>query len=210
MVTLREISSKTSLDKQELDFWDLEVFISGEGMNRADGGNLNPLSFYTQSLVMTNDYPMTMDQARILFNNTTVAFDRTDMKKMGYIDLWGGVNRDISDKDTAHPHAKNLWLIRWDGTSVDRENFPEDGVTYLKNEMRPFEEALVEAGVPIRGFVNYADTEWSREQLVARLYGENYDRLRKIKAHVDPEELFSSNPQSITIGESTARLRVQQ
>jgi hypothetical protein len=207
--SLKSISSKTTLEKRELDFWDMEVYISGDGMNRPDGGDLNPLSFYLQSLVITNDYPITVEQARLLFNNTTVAFNRTDMTKMGYIDLWGGVNRDISDEDTAHPHGKNLWLIRWDADSIDKDNFPADGIAYMRNGMMPFEKALLGSGAPLRGFVNYADTEWSREELVERLYGQNYNRLRKIKREVDPEGLFSSNPQSITVDGKVESLRIQ-
>ncbi|KAI1072039.1 hypothetical protein LB507_005373 [Fusarium sp. FIESC RH6] len=197
--SLEKISSETTLEKKELDFWDMEVYISGEGMNRSDGGDLKPLCFYLQSIVITNDHPLTVAQARLLLNDTTVAFNRTDMTPMGYIDLWGGVNRSISDKDTAHPHANNLWLIRWDANSLVKEIFPPDGVEYLRGQMMPFEKQLKEDGVNLRGFVNYADTEWTREEMVDRLYGENWERLVRIKEEVDPEGLFSSNSQSVTV-----------
>lgn len=194
---LKSVSSRTSLDKEEFDFWNMEVEISGQGMNRPDGGDLNALSFYTQSLVITTDHPLTIDQARILFSSTTLAFNRTDMTKMGYIDLWTGVSRGIADDDAGHPHGKNLWLIRWDANAVDSDNFPADGEVYMKSLMVPFEKSLTEAGVPLRGFVNYADTELSQEELASRLYGDNYDRLKRIKAQVDPEGLFTNNILSI-------------
>jgi hypothetical protein len=197
--SLEDISSETKLETKELDFWEMEVYISGEGMNRSDGGDLNPLCFYLQSIVITNDHPLTVTQARLLLNDTTVAFNRTDMTPMGYIDLWGGVNRTISDKDTAHPHANNLWLIRWDANSIVKEIFPPDAVEYLRGQMLPFEKQLKEDGVGLRGFVNYADTEWTREEMVERLYGENWERLVRIKKEVDPEGLFSNNSQSVTV-----------
>ncbi|KAF5002729.1 hypothetical protein FGRMN_125 [Fusarium graminum] len=195
---LRVISPKTAVEKEELGFWDMEIEISGMGMDRPDGGNLNPLAFYLQSLVTTTDHPLTVDQARILFSNTTSKFHREDMTKMGYIDLWAGVSRDIADEDTGYPHGKNLWLIRWDADSVDSDHFPADGVAYMKGLMLPFEQALIDAGVPLRGFVNYADTELPQDELASRLYGENYDRLKRIKAEVDPEGLFTNNPQAIS------------
>ncbi|KAM0240235.1 hypothetical protein ACHAP5_007971 [Fusarium lateritium] len=189
----------TTKEKEELDFWDMEVEISGQAMDGPDGGDLNALSFYTQSLVMTTDYPLNIDQARVLLSSTTLAFDRTDMTKMGYIDLWTGVSRGIGDEDTGYPHGKNLWLIRWDGNAVDSESFPADGVAYMKSLMEPFENLLIEAGVPLRGFVNYADTELSQEELASRLYGDNYDRLVRIKGLVDPEGLFTNNILSIPL-----------
>ncbi|KAJ4251435.1 hypothetical protein NW762_011418 [Fusarium torreyae] len=207
---LERISSQTSLEKQELDFWDMEIEISGEGMNDLDGGDLDARSFYIQSLVTTTDYPLTVEQVRILFSNTTLAFNRTDLTKMGYIDLWAGVSRDVLDEDTGHPHGKNLWLIRWDANAVDDDHdFPEDGTSYMKSLFLPFEKSLVEAGVPLRGFVNYADSELSKEEQASRLYGKNYDRLRKIKAEVDPEGLFTNNPQAIPLPEMPGPLRVQ-
>ncbi|KAF4961280.1 hypothetical protein FSARC_10227 [Fusarium sarcochroum] len=207
---LERISGQTSLEKEELDFWSMEVEISGEGMNRPDGGDLDARSFYVQSLVTTTDHPLTAEQARILFDSTTLAFNRTDLTKMGYIDLWGGISRDVSDEDTGHPHGKNLWLIRWDANAVDDDDeFPADGTSYMKSLFLPFERALVASGVPLRGFVNYADTELSKEEQASRLYGKNYDRLKKIKAEVDPEGLFINNPQSIPLPKTPGSLRVQ-
>ncbi|KAF5658590.1 berberine bridge enzyme [Fusarium heterosporum] len=166
-------------------------------MDRPDGGDLNALAFYLQSLVITTDHPLTVDQARVLFSNTTSKFFRDDMTKMGYIDLWTGVSRDIADEDTGYSHGKNLWLIRWDADFVNSDNFPADGVAYMKGLMLPFEQALIDAGVPLCGFVNYADTELPQDEVASRLYGENYDRLKRIKAEVDPGGLFTNNPQAI-------------
>ncbi|KAK7428117.1 hypothetical protein QQZ08_005356 [Neonectria magnoliae] len=196
---LRAISNQTVLNKSELGFWDMEVSVAGAGMNAPNGGALGGRAFYTQALTTTTDYPLTFEQARILFTSTSLAFNRTDMFKSGFLDLWGGVSRDIDDADTGYAHGKNLWLIRWEAFSVDPINYPADGTAYLKSQMKPFEKALVDGGSTLRGFVNYADTELNEEEWSSRLYGANYNRLKQIKAVYDPEGLFFNHAQSIPL-----------
>lgn len=197
--TLKGFSSDVVLKSSVLDFWDLEVAVAGPGMNQPNGGSLGGRAFYTQALTTTTDHPLTVDLAKTLIGSTTLAFNRTDLTKSGFLDLWGGVSRDIADSDTGYAHGKNLWLIRWESFSVDANNYPADGTAYMKKLFQPFEEALVEAGSPLRGFVNYADTELTEAEWSARLYGENYGRLREIKAAVDPEGLFTNHAQSIPL-----------
>lgn len=195
--SLKAISSATVLRKTELKFWDMEIAVAGRGMELPNGGTQGGRAFYTQALTTTTDYPLTFRQARTLFASTSLAFNRTDLTKSGFLDLWGGVSRDISDKDTAHAHGKNLWLIRWESFAVDPTKYPADGPTYMKNLIKPFEKSLTERGASLRGFVNYADSELKESEWSSRLFGANYNRLKKIKAEVDPKGLFSSNAQSI-------------
>ncbi|KAM5349531.1 hypothetical protein ACJ41O_006036 [Fusarium nematophilum] len=199
LTDLKAISNQTSLNKTELGFWDMEVAVAGAGMNAPNGGSLGGRAFYTQALTTTTDHPLTLEQAKILFESTTLAFNRTDLRKSGFLDLWGGVSRDIADSDTSYAHGKNLWLIRWEANSVDVNNYPADGPAYLKGLIKPFEEALTDSGTALRGFVNYADTELTEEEWSSRLYGENYDRLKEIKGAVDPEGLFTNHAQSIPL-----------
>ncbi|KAM0240118.1 hypothetical protein ACHAP5_008093 [Fusarium lateritium] len=192
---LKTISSTVSLNKTVLPWWDLEVQVAGAGMNQPNGGNLGGRAFYTQSLTLNK--PLTQKQALILFENTALAFNRTDLTRFGYLDLWGGVSREISDSDTAYAHGKNLWLIRWDANSLNPPNYPADGIAYMRGLMKPFEDSLVQSGQKLRGFVNYADSELTEAEWSSRLYGANYERLKKIKARVDPEGLFTNHKQSI-------------
>ncbi|KAF5674975.1 berberine bridge enzyme [Fusarium heterosporum] len=192
---LEAISSNVLVKKTVLPWWDLEVQIAGQGMNQPDGGFQGISSFYIQSLAVTK--PLTQEQAQILFESTTLKFNRTDMRKFGYLDLWGGVSRDISDSDTSFAHGKNFWLIRWDANSLNPLSYPADGIKYMRSLMKPFEEALVKSGEKLRGFVNYADDQLTEEEWSSRLYGANYARLKKIKAEVDPEGLFTNHKQSI-------------
>ncbi|KAH8667900.1 hypothetical protein BGZ61DRAFT_364993 [Ilyonectria robusta] len=196
---LKAISNDTVIQKSELGFWDMEVAVAGAGMNAANGGALGGRAFYTQALTTTTDHPLTFEQVRTLYTSTTLAFNRTDLRKSGFFDLWGGVSRDISDSDTSYAHGKNLWLIRWEANSVDPTNYPADGPSYMKGLIKPFEQALTDSGASLRGFVNYADTELTEEEWSSRLYGANYDRLKKIKAKFDPEGLFINHAQSIPL-----------
>ncbi|KAF6830002.1 berberine-like protein [Colletotrichum plurivorum] len=192
-------NNATVVKKTELPFWDMEVAVAGAGMNQPEGGSLGGRSFYTQALTTTTDHPLTVEQAKILFESTTLAFNRTDLRKSGFLDLWGGVSRDIADADTGYAHGKNLWLIRWEANSVDVNSYPADGTAYMKSLIKPFEDALVAGGATLRGFVNYADTELTEAEWSARLYGANYERLKQIKAAVDPEGLFTNHKQAIPL-----------
>ncbi|POS70181.1 FAD binding domain-containing protein [Diaporthe helianthi] len=197
---LEEIApGQAEVKKTELPFWDMEVAVAGAGMNQPEGGSLGGRSFYTQALTTTTDYPLSVEQAKILLERTTLGFNRTDLRKSGFLDLWGGVSRDINDSDTAYAHGHNLWLIRWEANAVDATTYPADGTAYLKSLIKPFEDALVAGGASLRGFVNYADTELTEAEWSSRLYGENFDRLKEIKAAIDPEGLFTNHKQAIPL-----------
>ncbi|CRK16692.1 Chitooligosaccharide oxidase like protein [Verticillium longisporum] len=197
---LRTINSTLAYAKTVLPFWDMEVSVAGAGMNSPTGGALGGRHFYTQAVTTTYDNPLTVPQITALLNVTGNNFARTDMRQGGFLDLWGGISRDISDADTAYAHGGNLWLIRVDGTSINTSTLlPADALTYMKDILLPFEDALTKGGVPLRGFVNYADSELPEAEWSARLYGEeNYNRLKQIKRAVDPENLFTNHRQSIS------------
>jgi FAD/FMN-containing dehydrogenase len=196
---MERMPAGANLTKSEFEFFTLDNIVA-PGLTLPNGGTSPGRAMYTQALTMTTDNPLTYDLIHTLYNSTTYSFNRTDLRKSGFLDLWGGVSRDIEDCDTSYAHGKNLWLIRWEANAVNASNFPQDGVQYLKNQMLPFEEALTEQGIPLRGFANYRDTALTEAQWSERLYGkENYARLKKIKAAVDPEALFTSNAQSIPL-----------
>ncbi|KXH35945.1 FAD binding domain-containing protein [Colletotrichum simmondsii] len=199
VTALKAIGSNATVAKTELPFWDMEVAVAGAGMNQPNGGTLGGRSFYTQALTITTDHPLTEAQAKTLYESTTIAFNRTDLRKSGFLDLWGGVSREIADADTAYAHGKNLWLIRWEANSVDATSYPADGTTYMKGLIKPFEDALVAGGAALRGFVNYADTELSEAEWSSRLYGSNFDRLKQLKTVYDPEGVFVNHKQAIPL-----------
>ncbi|KAH6715740.1 hypothetical protein BKA61DRAFT_719769 [Leptodontidium sp. MPI-SDFR-AT-0119] len=195
---MNRFTINATLTKSEFDFWTMETFVA-TGANLPNGGASAGRSFYTQALTTTTDAPLTADLTRVLFQRTILDFNRTDLRRSGLLDLWGGVSRDLSDADTAYAHGSNLWLIRFDTNLPTATNpYPADGVAYAQSIMKPFEDALVGADIPLRGFANYRDTGLTEAQWSERLYGEqNYAKLKAIKRVYDPEGLFTSNKQSI-------------
>ncbi|GME65020.1 FAD linked oxidase [Neofusicoccum parvum] len=180
------------------DFWSMEV-IASPGLNLT-ADTYPPRNMYLQAIVLRADQPLTYESAYALYEHTTYAFSRTDMTKFGFLDLWGGVSRDVKDADTSFAHADSLWLIRWEGrlatTLID---WPTDGIEYMQNGFRPFLDQLSAEGVPIRGFVNYRDTELTEAEWSERLFADNYPRMKEIKARVDPLGMFTTNDQSIPL-----------
>lgn len=193
---MARLPANASLTKTELGWWAQES-AANPGVNLTDGGAPSSRTSYTQSLALTADTPLTYDLAYTLYSEGTYKFNRTDMSRNGYLDLWGGVTKNVKDSDTSYHHGNNLWLIRLDGVSRST-TWPPDGTEYMKALMTPFENALTEANIPLRGFANYRDSALTEAEWSERLYGaENYARLKSIKAAYDPMGMFTNNGQSI-------------
>src|SRR5690242_17748356 len=194
---LDRLPNTTTLVTSTADFWDMENNATPSLNGTTD--TFPPRSMYLQALVLRADQPFTYESASALYEYTTFAFNRTDMTKFGFIDLWGGSPaRAIRDTDTSYAHADSQWLIRWEGRlATGLSEWPADGIEYLQNGFRPFKEQLRREGVPLRGFVNYRDTELTEPEWSERLYGENYERMKQIKTVVDPRGVFTTNDQSI-------------
>lgn len=195
---LATLPNTTVLTQSTFPFFTSEGFVAA-GLTLPAGGSSPARSFYTQALTTTADDPFTLPLLTTLLTSLQ-SFNRSDLATSGFLDLWGGVVRDISDSDSAHAHGNNLWLVRLDGnTSPATAPFPADGVEYMKNLMVPFEKALVEAEIPLRGFANYRDTALVVEEWSQRLYGDNWEKLLEVKREYDPEGWFTSNSQSIPV-----------
>uniref|UniRef100_L2FNF3 Berberine-like protein n=1 Tax=Colletotrichum fructicola (strain Nara gc5) TaxID=1213859 RepID=L2FNF3_COLFN len=189
----------TNLTRNINDFWATENVATPSIDTPVD--TYPPRSFYLQALVLRADQPFTKESASALYEHTTLAFNRTDLTKFGFIDLWGGKPaRALKDEDTSFAHANSLWLIRWEGRlATGLTDFPADGLTYMQNGLEPFRQQLTTEGVPLRGFVNYRDTALSVDQWSERLYGKNYAKLQQLKTVYDPEGMFTAHPQSIPL-----------
>lgn len=195
---LERLPNTTTLVTSTADFWAMENFATPSLNGTSD--TFPPRSMYLQALVLRADQPFTYESAYALYEHTTLAFNRTDMTKFGFIDLWGGSPaRAVRDEDTSFAHADSQWLIRWEGRlAPGLSQWPADGIEYMQAGFRPFEEQLAKEDVPLRGFVNYRDTELTEPQWSERLYGANYEKMKQIKTEVDPRSVFTTNDQSIS------------
>ncbi|KAF2847931.1 Glucooligosaccharide oxidase [Plenodomus tracheiphilus IPT5] len=169
-------------------FWDSEVAAAGPGMNLPTGGTLGGRASLVQSWTTTTDNPFTSEQVKALLQGFR-SFNRTDLTRTGFIDLWSGVSRDIADSDHAFAHGKELWLARVDGVASGA-TWPSDGLEYMQGLFKPLETALKKSA-PLRSFPNYVNSELSVKDWSSRLYRNNFARLQKIKAAVDPKAVFS-------------------
>lgn len=92
-----------------------------------------PQSMYLQASVLHADQSFTYESAYALYEHTTLAFNRTDMTKFGFLDLWDGSPAcAINDTSTSYEHTNSQWLIRWeDRLANGLSEWPADGIEHL-------------------------------------------------------------------------------
>lgn len=105
------------------------------------------------------------------------------------IAIWhiGGAMSRIDDKATAFRGRKSNYLFSvdcvWDDPGAD-----EEVISYARNflkDMEPFSPGGL--------YVNFSGFGEEGEQLVKSAYGDNYEKLVKIKRKYDPENIFQMN-----------------
>ncbi|KAI4610512.1 uncharacterized protein J4E87_010766 [Alternaria ethzedia] len=193
---VERLPNTTTTNVQTADFWAMENFAVPQINGTTDA--FPPRSMYLQALVLRKDQPFTFESAKALYQYTTLAFNRTDLTEFGFLDLWGGVSRDVDDSKQAMAYSNNQWLIRWEGRLANGlTQWPADGIEYMQAGFRPFRDQLKKEGVPLRGFVNYRDTELSVDEWSVRLYGDNFEKMKRIKSSLDPQGIFTTHAQSI-------------
>ncbi|KAH7090829.1 glucooligosaccharide oxidase-like protein [Paraphoma chrysanthemicola] len=193
---VERLPNTTTTRKTTTDFWSMENFAVPLLNGTTDA--FPARSMYLQALVLRSDKPFTFASAKALYQHTTLAFNRTDLTEFGFLDLWGGVSRNVKDNAQAMAYANNQWLIRWEGRLANGlTQWPADATEYMQAGFRPFQEQLKKEGIPLRGFVNYRDTELTKEQWSVRLYGNNFEKMKRIKTKYDPRGVFTTHPQSI-------------
>ncbi|CAL3973156.1 unnamed protein product [Diplocarpon coronariae] len=186
----------TKVTSAVADFWTMENNATPDLELKTN--TYPPRNFYLQALVLRRNQGFTYESARALYEHTTLAFNRSDMTKFGFIDLWGGVSRDVRDSDSSFAYQDSLFIIRWEGRlAKGLTEFPADGIAYMQKGLQPFKDQLAAENIPQRGFVNYRDTEWTVDEWSKRLYAGNWQKMLQIKAATDPIGIFSTNPQSI-------------
>ncbi|EKD16947.1 putative glucooligosaccharide oxidase [Drepanopeziza brunnea f. sp. 'multigermtubi' MB_m1] len=192
-----KMPANTTIESESVEFFEAESTIA-VGAKLPQGGTSPPRTFYIQSLTTTADHPLSLETVTLAFQRATVDFDRPDLKSSGFFDIYGGFSKNVKDSDHAHAIGNVLWFIRMDTNTMKNDDpWPVDGTSYGKSILLPFEEALTAANQPLRGFANYRDSELTEDQWSSRLYGENYGRLKEIKAAYDPTGMFTNNKQSI-------------
>ena len=99
---------------------------------------------------------------------------------------------------TAYAHRDHLWLWQFYDSIFDYENntspYPENGFEFMQGFVATISDTLEEG--EFGKYINYADSQLSKEDAQRLYWGDNLPRLQKIKAKYDPNEVFW-NPSSV-------------
>lgn len=112
----------------------------------------------------------------------------------------GSATSEIDADATAYAHRDKLWL--WQCSSPAQLDSPDmtPGIKFVNGFMDSLKDNM-EDGSWGR-YVNYIDSELTREEAVQQYWGTHVPKLELLKAQYDPTELFS-NPQSIQPAKSS-------
>ncbi|POO01082.1 Xanthine dehydrogenase C subunit [Trema orientale] len=183
-------------------------FDNGTNPNVLLDRNLNSANF----LIRKSDYvqtPISKDGLEWLWKRMT------ELGKTGFVfNPYGGKMNEISASETPFPHrAGNLYKIQysvnWDEADIELEKNYTTQIRRLFSYMTPFVSKN-----PRSAFLNYRDLDIGvnnfgkdsyEEGKVygVKYFGDNFDRLVKVKTAVDPENFFR-NEQSIPTSPSKA------
>lgn len=125
-----------------------------------------------------------------------VAASEAAPSTLSTVDVWqlGGAIAEIGEDETAFGERDAPYMLgieaNWDDPSDDDANIA------WARELYDTMQAFSPGGL----YVNFPGLGEEGEDLVRAVYGDNYERLREVKARYDPENLFRAN-QNITPAE---------
>lgn len=111
-------------------------------------------------------------------------------------DLHGGAYSGVPNGDfsaSSYAHRDKLYLIQF-CDSIFGGSFPSNGFSFLDNFVSNVTASLLSSDWGM--YINYADSLLDQTMAGQIHYGQNLERLQRLKAVYDPNELFS-NPQSV-------------
>lgn len=151
-----------------------------------------PAHFYSKSLKFTENTLMTEDAIDQVFNYLDTAESNSPLWFVVF-DLAGGAINDVAQDATAYWHRDALYWM---------QSYIVDLTQIVTPTSRLFLNGLNEAaknatpGVDDSAYPGYVDKSLHDAQTA--YWGDNVERLQKIKAELDPDNVFR-NPQSIQV-----------
>lgn len=107
------------------------------------------------------------------------------------IDLHGGTNSAVAGRSvdsTAYANRHLLLMMLFYDRVDARSQYPADGYPFISNFVKSVTATL--AGEGWGRYVNYPDSRLDSQVAQRAYWGLHLDRLQKIKAEVDPEDVF--------------------
>lgn len=149
-----------------------------------------PLSFYAKSMAFTHDSLISQTTFEKLFSYLDTT-DRGTLLWLVYFDLQSGAINDVPNDATAYAHRDVLFWL---------QSYAVDLAGPISNTTIGFLDginSLIAQDVPsanTRAYPGYVDPLMPDSQ--ERYWGSNLRRLERIKAAIDPNDVFH-NPQSV-------------
>jgi Berberine and berberine like len=106
------------------------------------------------------------------------------------VDMYGGKNAfvpTVSKNDMSYAHRDKLFLIEF-YDRVTSGSYPSNGLGFLNGWVDAFTRNLDESQWGM--YINYADPTMNRTYAQQVYYRDSLPRLQRIKAAVDPNEVF--------------------
>ncbi|KAM0227182.1 hypothetical protein ACHAP5_012232 [Fusarium lateritium] len=173
----------------------LEHYADGEPLDSPAPYNAHG-TFYTSSLTTP---ALTQDQIRSLTSTMFLNINNTSARHSWdiFFEMHGGPNSAVSQVNsstTAYPHRDKVILWQLSDTG-EHGNLPRESFEVLKDLMTSVTQFLAPGQWGM--YANFIDTELDGKIAQDLYWGENLQRLKIIKAKLDPRDIFW-NPQGIT------------
>jgi FAD/FMN-containing dehydrogenase len=148
------------------------------------------LGFLTRKYGLTADNLVSADI--VTADGSLVTADETNNSDL----FWalGGAMGRVPPDTTPFFHRKSPWLLTIEANSSDPAT-DEANIAWVRSR---FDEAqrFTTGGT----YFNFAGFLEGGEELLAKSFGENYNRIREVKTKYDPENIFNHNLRIPTIG----------
>lgn len=135
--------------------------------------------------------------------------DRNDVDSLGrtsfwawniYFELFGGPSAAYRNEEVARTssfaHRDGMWLIQLSVGTLPEQTLSRKSRKYLNKLYVKMQGALRAAGMQQASYSCYTDPDLKEEEWRPFYYGDSITRLERLKAQVDPKNLFR-NPQTL-------------
>ncbi|KAK3940858.1 Glucooligosaccharide oxidase [Diplogelasinospora grovesii] len=151
-------------------------------------------NFFAKSVTTTEPFPD--DALTSFFSYVLNEGAKPPVSWFSIINLYGGPDSQIlkyNESFAAYAGHDDLWVIQNYGDVAVNGTYPASGIEFLDGMNNAMTSKLSEYGA----YLNYVDPTYSPAEAHQLYYGEElYQKLQKLKAVLDPKNVFS-NPQSI-------------
>ncbi|KAJ7825362.1 hypothetical protein B0H14DRAFT_2820516 [Mycena olivaceomarginata] len=146
-------------------------------------------AFYSKSLTFRPDTLIPASGIKDFFNYLDTA-NKDTLIWFAIFDVEGGAVNDVPQNGTAYAHRDALFYLQTYAVSLG--TLSQTTIDFVTGMSSKITDSM--PGVDFGAYAGYVDPQLTNGQ--EQYWGSNLPRLQKIKAAIDPQDLFS-NPQSV-------------